>query len=212
MINSEYAIWSIWHELEVYFQKLGLPNEMYPSDEGESIYVYVKDKHIRGSNHHGHMSNMKDRGKEPWFTDNLTIEFTEPRYYEDKFNPDGTPKMKRNRHHKSVRQEENGRVKPYSSLIVEYTSANLNQEDIPNICESVLYFIKTGVYYDPYEEDELKHAEVYTIDANIKPHISKENNVVDEGVCTTRLKYKKILQEMLGFNKEDLHILHIIQV
>lgn len=88
MINPKYGVKCLHLGFDRYKRYCKLPVTVKPSSTTISFYVEKpstpKGKNARVSNHHPNIQHYTDDGRQPWLTDNVSIEFIVPRSKEDK--------------------------------------------------------------------------------------------------------------------------------
>ena len=114
------------------------------------------------------MQNYPKGGREPWLSDNISIEFIVPHSDEDK-------KKVRPR----VRQNASGTIRPFDVTIYQYNSDLIEPTDITEIFKAIVVFLNGGGYTDPFAGTP-KKAKIIPRTANIKPRTTS-TSVTTEG-------------------------------
>lgn len=117
-----------------------------------------KWKNARVSNHHPNIQHYTDDGRQPWLTDNVSIEFIVPRSKEDK-----------KRYRARVEQNASGTIQPFDVTTYQYDSTLIDPTDITTIFKAIIVFLNGGGYTDPFIGTP-KQAKVLPRHSNIKPH------------------------------------------
>lgn len=162
MIKPKYGVKCLHLGFDRYKRYCKLPVTVKPSSTTISFYVEKpsspKGKNARVSNHHPNIQHYTDDGRQPWLTDNVSIEFIVPRSKEDK-----------KRYRARVEQNASGTIQPFDVTTYQYDSTLIDPTDITTIFKAIIVFLNGGGYTDPFIGTP-KQAKVLPRHSNIKPH------------------------------------------
>lgn len=162
MIKPKYGVKCLHLGFDRYKKYCKLPVTVKPSSTTISFYVEKpsspKGKNARVSNHHPNIQHYTDDGRQPWLTDNVSIEFIVPRSKEDK-----------KRYRARVEQNASGTIQPFDVTTYQYDSTLIDPTDITTIFKAIIVFLNGGGYTDPFIGTP-KQAKVLPRHSNIKPH------------------------------------------
>ena len=162
MIKPKYGVKCLHLGFDRYKRYCKLPVTVKPSSTTISFYVEKpstpKGKNARVSNHHPNIQHYTDDGRQPWLTDNISIEFIVPRSKEDK-----------KRYRARVEQNASGTIQPFDVTTYQYDSTMIDPTDITTIFKAIIVFLNGGGYTDPFIGTP-KQAKVLPRHSNIKPH------------------------------------------
>lgn len=162
MINPKYGVKCLHLGFDRYKRYCKLPVTVKPSSTTISFYVEKpstpKGKNARVSNHHPNIQHYTDDGRQPWLTDNVSIEFIVPRSKEDK-----------KRYRARVEQNASGTIQPFDVTTYQYNSTLIKPTDITTIFKAIIVFLNGGGYTDPFIGTP-KQAKTLPRHSNIKPH------------------------------------------
>lgn len=162
MIKPKYGVKCLHLGFDRYKRYCKLPVTVKPSSTTISFYVEKpsspKGKNARVSNHHPNIQHYTDDGRQPWLTDNVSIEFIVPRSKEDK-----------KRYRARVEQNASGTIHPFDVTTYQYDSTLIDPMDITTIFKAIIVFLNGGGYTDPFIGTP-KQAKVLPRHSNIKPH------------------------------------------
>ena len=162
MIKPKYGVKCLHLGFDRYKRYCKLPVTVKPSSTTISFYVEKpstpKGKNARVSNHHPNIQHYTDDGRQPWLTDNVSIEFIVPRSKEDK-----------KRYRARVEQNASGTIHPFDVTTYQYDSTLIDPTDITTIFKAIIVFLNGGGYTDPFIGTP-KRAKALPRHSNIKPH------------------------------------------
>ena len=173
MIDPVYGVKCLKLGFDRYIRYSKIGASIRCSKTSVSFYVDKKDgtkpTNARASNHHPSLQNYTKGGKEPWLSDNISVEFIVPNSNEDK-------KPFRAR----VKQNINGIIQPFDVTTYQYDSDLIEPTDIIELFKAIVIFLNGGGYSDPFAGTP-KSAKIIHRTANIKPR-QASNPTTNEGV------------------------------
>lgn len=165
MVDPIYAVKCLQRGFERYKRYSKIDAEIKVSNSTVSFYVkkpsMEKGRNARVSNHHPNIQNFANPNDKPWLSENISIEFIQPKSKADK-------KTYKSR----VYQNAEGTIQPFDVTTFQYNSDILEHADISCIFNGVIRFLNGEGYTDPFRGTP-KAAKVISRHSHIKPYKHK---------------------------------------
>lgn len=162
MVRTSYIVNCLKLGIERYIKYRKIDATIKYSKSTVSIYVNGTSlpANARISDHHPTMDNYPKDNREPWHSDNISLDFVLPKSKEDK-----TIRAR-------VQQNSSGTIKPFDVDIYQYNPQVLEVSDISNIFKAVILFLEGNGFTDPFK-GTAKEALYKPRHSNIKPYKPK---------------------------------------